>query len=116
MEVLAREVERATGLLSPMNALDALTRDFELVGKLINKLPLSYQECWDDWCTSAEVVADQDESEWSKFTNWLKRRRDIAHNAKLQQLQHDPDKDLKPRGSAGGSKVVFHGTCFKCGE
>ena len=115
MEILAREVERATSLLSPMNALDALTRDFELVGKLINKLPLSYQECWDDWCTSSEVVSNQDESEWSKFANWLKRRRDIAHNAKLRQLQRDPDKDPKPREGAGPGRGTFSGTCFKCG-
>ena len=53
-------------------------------------------------------------SEWSKFVEWLRRRLDIAHNAKLRQLQREPDREMAKNKTSENGK--FSGNCFKCGE
>ena len=47
IEKLAREVDRAQNLLRSLGAPNQLTQDFEMVGRLIAKLPRPYQTEWD---------------------------------------------------------------------
>ena len=39
VEKLSGKVDRAVNLLRPLGAIDSLTRDFEMVGHLVDKLP-----------------------------------------------------------------------------
>ena len=82
VEKLSGEVDRAVNLLRPLGALDSLTRDFELVGRLIDKLPKSMQSEWDKYATAHEFVQDT-RTDWEKFVEWLNGQREIAHNAKI---------------------------------
>ena len=42
----------AVNLLRPLGALSSLTRDFDMVSRLISKLPVAYQSEWDRHITS----------------------------------------------------------------
>ena len=66
VEKLCGEVDRAVNLLRPLGALDALTRDFEMVGHLVDNLPEALQAEWDRHATSTEFSADTS-TDWEKF-------------------------------------------------
>ena len=63
VEKLCGEVDRTFNLLRPLGALDALTRDFEMVGRLVDKLPEALQAEWDRHATAPEFSADL-RSDW----------------------------------------------------
>ena len=86
MEKLSGEVDKAVNLLRPLGVLDSLTRDFEMVGRLVDKLPRSLQSEWDRHATAPEFTGDP-RTDWEKFVEWLDRQRQIAHNAKIRWLE-----------------------------
>ena len=112
VEKLSVEVDRAVNLLRPLGALDALTRDFEMVGKLVDKLPKPLQAEWDRHATSSEFDADA-RTDWEKFVGWLERQRRMADNAKIRWLEKQQS---QPTGSKT-TKLPFRGVdgCWKCG-
>ena len=106
---MCNEVDRAVNLLTPLNAVGSLTRDYKLVGDLVEKLPHHLSVAWDNHVTQPDIVADED-SEWEKLVTWLNRQRDVAHNAYLRSLERNKTKTpipSEPKRSGSG--------CFKCG-
>ena len=57
IEKLAREVDRAQNLLRSLGAPNQLTQDFEMVGRLVAKLPRPYQTEWDRHVTRPSVIS-----------------------------------------------------------
>ena len=112
VEKLCGEVDRAVNLLRPLGALDALTRDFEMVGRLVDKLPEALQAEWDRHATSTEF-SDDTSTDWEKFVEWLSRQRKIAHNAKIRWLE----KQQSQNSTNKPTKLPYRGIegCWKCG-
>ena len=67
LEKLAREVGKPQNLLRSLGAPNQLTQDFEMVGRLVAKLPRVQQTDWDKQVTSPSEVASTG-TDWEKFT------------------------------------------------
>ena len=57
-----------------------LSQDFSLIGSLIDKLPPSYVDMWDDHVAAAGCLVT-----WSLFTTWLGKARGRARAAKNRE-------------------------------
>ena len=118
VEELCQEVDRATNLLRTLGAEDKLERDYSLVGRLVGKLPMTFQQNWDEFVTSPGVAEDGS-SEWRKFTRWLETRRLQALNAKKRHLQQTVQESvvtkdpISSRGTKGESGTQ---RCFRCNQ
>ena len=95
IEKLAREVDRAQNLLRSLGAPNQLTQDFEMVRRLVAKLPRSQQTDWDKHITSPAEVANE-ETDWEKFTKWLERQKEVAISAVQLQTSKLSDLPLVP--------------------
>ena len=111
VEELCLEVERAGNLLEGMGAMRELERERGLIGRLVNKLPMMYQNLWDNHFTSPDLDKTG-VSDWQLFQRWLMRQREIALNAKKRSMQLDMGKE---RPSAATTSTSTK-TCHKCGQ
>ena len=112
VEELCHEVERASNLLRGMGAERELERERGLIGRLINKLPFTYQNLWDEHFTSPST--EQCGSEWQVFQNWLLRQRGIALNAKKRGMQLNMTTETKQPSFGNSSSSSKE--CSKCGQ
>ena len=110
IEELSHEVEWAANLLRGMGAEGELERERGLIGRLVNKLPSSYQDLWDIFITSPDLVRDR--SDWQLFQKWLVRQRELALNAKKRSMQLSMGQEAK---SMPSTSVASKG-CHKCGQ
>ena len=100
-----------------------------MVGRLVSKLPRSYQEEWDRHVTTPSIAL-LEQTDWEKFTKWLERQKEVAVSARLravanQQAQKTPtDSATAAKGGSSGNttnrakeKFQFWGEdgCWKCG-
>ena len=79
-------------------------------GRLISKLPFSYQNLWDDHSTLPG--ATHSGSEWHIFQAWLTRQREIALSAKKRSMQLTMGTEVKQPISSNTSDKG----CHKCGQ
>merc|ERR1712082_530407 len=93
-----------------MGAEGELERERGLIGRLISKLPFTYQNLWDDHVTSPSNTGGG--SEWQVFQNWLHRQREIALNAKKRNMQVNMSAETK-QPVASSSNCSTKG-CIKC--
>ena len=81
------EISRGLRLLAPLKAEDSITRDLEIVSKLVEKLPLGLQVEWSRQATQAGRVVEAGNTEWPKFLTWLNQERRAAVLRRDYQLQ-----------------------------
>ena len=102
-----------------------MTQDFEMVERLVRKIPRMMQTEWDRHITEPMIQA-ADVTDWSKFTKWLERQKDIALSARLREVAHQQapqagnmDRAKGPRSGAttARDKQPFRGEngCWRCG-
>ena len=96
-----------------------------MVGRLVRKLPRIMQTEWDRHITEP-IIQAQDGTDWSKFTKWLERQKDIALSARLRDVAHqqtplaantDKAKGTGSGASTARDKLPFKGEngCWRCG-
>ena len=96
-------------------AADRLTNDYEIVGRLVGKLPASIQWEWSKHLSRTKVNRD---GHWDTFREWLKETRDAAHQSKIismaQRLTPGPGTINKPKGSSPSGTLGIY--CYRCGQ
>ena len=82
LEAVAQAVQQAVTSLNHVMGNDSiLSQDFSLIGSLVDKLPSSYMDMWDNHVAAAGSLVT-----WSLFTSWLCKARGRARAAKNREL------------------------------
>ena len=114
--------EAVTSLLHALGDDSILTRDFNLIGCLVGKLPTSYVDMWDDYLADSGCLVN-----WGLFTAWLKKARGRASAAKNRELStrlnnRQEEKKATPRSQGlGAGNINLEGgedknACRSAGE
>ena len=86
VEKLHDEISKALRLLTPLNAQDCVTKDLQLVSKLVDKLPETLQLEWSRQATKPGAQILPGVNEWPYFMAWLNEERKAALHRRNYQL------------------------------